>query len=182
MTKIYKNSILLFFIFSISTLSAQNAIKKFADKTVSEVTYEMSHPLHDWEGINKNVRAVIKKNSETGKIEKVAVSLNIIDFNSGNSNRDSHTVEILDGIKYPAVTFVSNNIKKSDQNTIVSGVLTFHNVKKQIKFPILKKEKKGKEFYSGKFDIDMTKFNIKRPTLMNIPTDKTIKISFFIVF
>ncbi|MCF6185174.1 MAG: YceI family protein [Bacteroidales bacterium] len=179
---INKNIIALSLIFFVTVSSAQNTAKKFADKTLSQVTYTMSHPLHDWEGVNKNVRAVIKKNSETGKIEKVAVSLKIIDFNSGNANRDSHAVEILEGIKYPTVTFVSNSIKKSDQNIIVSGILTFHNVKKQIKFPILKKEKKGKEFYSGKFDIDMTKFNIKRPTLMNIPTDKIIKISFFIVF
>ncbi len=167
---------------SFSAINAQETIKKYADNTLSEVTYTMSHPLHDWEGVDKNVRAVIIENSKTGKIQKVAVSLKIADFNSGNSNRDSHAVEVLEGISYPTVTFVSKRIEETDNNIFVTGILTFHNVKKEIKIPVLKRKEKGKDFYSGKFDVDMTKFKVKRPTLMNMPTDKIIKMSFFLVF
>ncbi|RLD53246.1 MAG: YceI family protein [Bacteroidetes bacterium] len=182
MTRLYKNVFLFLLMVLFSTINAQEPVKKYADNTLSEVTYAMSHPMHDWEGVNKNVRAVIKENSETGKIEKAAVSLKIIDFNSGNSNRDSHAVEILDGIKYPAITFVSNRIEQTENNIRVTGILNFHNVKKKITFSVLKKEKKGKDVYIGSFDVDMTEYNIKRPTLMNMPTDKIIKISFLLVF
>ncbi len=164
--------------FSFSTVFSQETIKKYADNTLSEVTYAMSHPLHDWEGVNKNVRAVIKKNKNDEKIVKVAIALKITDFNSENANRDSHAIEILDGIKYPIVTFVSSEISKER----VTGILTFHNVKKEISFPILMKTKKGKEIYSGSFDVDMTEFGIKIPTLMNMPTDKIIKINFILFF
>ena len=168
--------------FSFSTMFSQETIKKYADNTLSEVTYAMSHPLHDWEGVNKNVRAVIKKNKNDGKIVKVAVSLKVADFNSENANRDSHAVEVLEGLKYPTVTFVSSEIGEDNDKYKITGILTFHNVKKKISFPVLMKTKKGKEFYSGSFDVDMTEFGIKRPTLMNMPTDKIIKISFFLVF
>ncbi len=182
MKKLTENILLLLFIFSFSTINAQEIIKKYADNTLSEITYSMSHPLHDWEGVNKNVRAVIKKNKETNAIIKVAVSLKVVDFNSGNANRDSHAVEILEGIKYPTVTFVSNKITETSDNAEVSGILTFHNIKKEIKISVLKKINKGKEIYTGTFDVDMTKFDIKRPTLMNIPTDKIIKVKFLLVF
>ncbi len=182
MTRLYKNILFLLIMASFSAINAQETIKKYADNTLSEVTYAMSHPMHDWEGVNKNVRAVIKENSKTGKIEKAAVSLKIIDFNSGNSNRDSHAVEVLDGIKYPAITFVSNSIEQTENNIKITGILNFHNVKKKITVSVLKKMKKGKDVYIGSFDVDMTEYDIKRPTLMNMPTDKIIKISFLLVF
>ncbi len=173
-------SILLILLF-ITNLKAQETIKKYADSKISTVTYKMSHPMHDWEGVNKNVKAVIIKNKD-GKIDKVAVALKIIDFDSKNANRDSHAVEILDAIKYPAVTFVSSKITEIDNNIKVSGILTFHNVKKSITIPVIRKVKGEKEFYSGMFEIDMTEYNIKRPSLMSVPADKIIKISFFVVF
>ena len=182
MKMLYKNLILLILFFSFSTLFAQETIKTYADNTLSEVTYAMSHPMHDWEGVNKNVRAVVKKNKETNGLTKVAVSLKIADFNSGNSNRDSHAVEVLDGIQYPAITFVSSEITKTETNINITGILTFHNVKKKITIPVHKKTEKGKEIYTGSFDVDMTEYAIKRPTLMNMPTDKIIKMRFFLVF
>ncbi len=182
MKSLIKNTFLLILLFSFSTIFSQETVKKYADNKLSVVKYAMSHPLHDWEGINKNVRALIKENKQTGEIEKVAVSLKVADFNSGNANRDSHAVETLDGIKYPVVTFVSKKIDETKTGMKITGILTFHNVKKEITIPVLKKKQKGKWFYSGIFNVDMTQYNVKPPALMNIPTDKIIKISFFLVF
>ncbi len=182
MTNLNKYLFLLLLVLSYSNVFSQDFKKLYANKKLSEVTYAMSHPLHDWEGINKNVRAVIIKNNTSNKIKKVAVSLNITDFDSENANRDSHAVKVLEALKYPAVTFISTEIIYKEDELIVSGILNFHNIKKSIKFPVIPQQEDGKEFFSGSFEVDMTQYGIKRPSLMNIPTDKYIKISFSLFF
>ncbi len=178
--KILLSSLLIFF--SLTVLFGQETEKIKADISLSSVTYAMSHPLHDWEGVNKKIRSIIVRDKQSHEIKKVAVALGVADFNSGNANRDSHAVEVLEGLTYPTVIFISNSIDYQENNIKVSGTLTFHNVKKVMTFSVLHKFLKGKEAYTGIFDVDMTEFNIKRPTLMNMPTDKIIKISFFLVF
>lgn len=169
-------------IFTSSIIFGQETEKLKADVSLSNVTYAMSHPLHDWEGVNKNVKSVIVRDKKSKKINKVAVALILAQFNSGNANRDSHAVEILEGIKYPTVTFVSNSIQYGKEQIEVKGILNFHDVKKEITFSVLHKRLKGYEAYSGNFTVDMTEYNVKPPSLMSMPTDKNIKISFFLVF
>ncbi len=178
--KILFSSLLIFF--SLTVLLGQETEKVKADISLSSVTYAMSHPLHDWEGVNKNVRSIIVRDKQSKKIQKVAVALGVADFNSGNANRDSHAIEVLEGLTYPTVTFNSNSIDYQENSIKISGTLTFHNIKKVMTFSVLHKSLKGREAYSGTFDVDMTEFKVKPPSLMNMATDKTIKISFFLVF
>lgn len=172
----------LLLIFTSSIIFGQETEKIKDNVSLSNVTYAMSHPLHDWEGVNKNVKSVIVRDKKSKKIKKVAVALAVAEFNSGNANRDSHAVETLDGIKYPTVTFVSNSIQYGKEKIEVTGILNFHHVKKEIKFSVLHKRLKGYEAYAGNFTVDMTEYNIKPPSLMSMPTNKNIKISFFLVF
>ena len=181
MKTILRNTILLALIFLFSSAFSQKNIKKYAKTNLSSVGYSMSHPMHDWDGINKNVRAIIVENKD-GVIEKLAVSLNIIDFDSGNANRDSHAIEVLEGIKYPTISFVSTKVKDTNEQYKVTGILTFHNVKKEITITFIKNKTNNSDAYIGNFEVDMTEFGIKRPTLLNMPTDKIIKIKFSIVF
>ncbi len=182
MKLINKNTIFIGLVFLSTSLFSQKTIKKYADKNLSQVKYSMSHPMHDWDGINKSTKAVIVEDTETQLVNRVGVFLKLIDFNSENANRDSHAIEILDGIKYPTVTFLSSKIVTNEDGLSVKGTLTFHNVKKEITVPVSYKKENGKTFYTGNFDIDMTDYNVKKPTLMNIPTDKIIKINFSFAF
>jgi hypothetical protein len=47
----------------------------------------MNHPIHSWEGICKDVNAVIVIDDKTRAIEQVAVALELDSFNSSNANR-----------------------------------------------------------------------------------------------
>jgi polyisoprenoid-binding protein YceI len=143
----------------------------------------MSHPLHSWTGQSKDVNAAIIFNNNKNKIIKTAVSVKISSFDSKNANRDSHTMEVTDALKYPNVTFVSKSIvEKNNDNYQVSGLLTFHGITKQISFNTQIYNTKKEIEVRGNFSIKMTAYGIKPPSLLGMPTKDNIKISFNVFF
>ena len=58
--------ILLVFILSVFSLIGQETLMLKADQ--SYVKYDAKHVLHAWEGINENIKGVIVKDQEIGKI------------------------------------------------------------------------------------------------------------------
>ena len=40
-------------------------------------------------------------------ISKIALAAQVIDFDSGNSGRDSHSLEVLEALKFPNIKFYS---------------------------------------------------------------------------
>ncbi len=150
--------------------------KIFADKTKSTVTYSLRHPLHKWDGMSKDISSLIVYNRGNKTIDNVAVAIKIASFDSENANRDSHTIEVLDAIKIPNVTFTSTSIISEGENLKVSGNLTFHGVTKPISFSA-KESINGKELIvTGNFEIKLTDFKITPPSLMGIATEDLIKV------
>ena len=150
--------------------------KIFADKTKSTVTYSLSHPLHKWDGTSKDVSSLIVYNRGNKTIDNVAVAIKIASFDSENANRDSHTIEVLEAIKIPNVTFSSTSIKVDGNELMVAGNLTFHGVTKPITFSA-KETDNGKELViTGNFEIKITDFKISPPSLMGLATEDLIKI------
>ena len=156
--------------------------KIFADKTKSSVTYSLSHPLHKWDGTSKDVSSLIVYNRGSKIIENVAVAIKIGSFDSENANRDSQTIEVLEAIKIPNVTFTSTSIKAEGEDLKVTGNLTFHGVSKPITFTA-KAKNNGKELsVSGNFEIKITDFQITPPSLMGIATEDLIKLRFSVTY
>jgi len=178
----------IFLIFAIilsnTIVNAQNQTptKLYCDKSNSTITYSMNHPLHSWTGTSKELSSVIITDENREIISQVAVSVKISTFDSKNANRDSHTMEVTDAIKYPNITFNSKSIKQEGNKLSVEGTLSFHGVNKDISFVAEKNENKNKIQVKGAFEIKMTDFNIDRPTLMALPTDDEIKITFDVVY
>ena len=119
--KVFLN-VLLVFMLSSSFISYDDQDKKkiVADKAVSEITYSMVHPLHEWTGTSKDINGIIIYHEEESRIESVAISVLLSTFDSKNSNRDSHALEVLDAIKYPTVKFSSNNIQKNGDDITIN--------------------------------------------------------------
>ncbi|MEZ4906102.1 MAG: YceI family protein [Saprospiraceae bacterium] len=177
-------SIMILFV-NIILLSGQTDkdIKVFSDKKSSTITYSMSHPLHDWSGVSSDFKSVIVTDENKNVIKQVAVNVKISSFDSKNANRDSHCIEVTEALKYPDITFVSSDIKEDGDKLQVSGVLTFHNVKKNISFKAEKtKSKDGKLNVVGGFDVKLTDFDIEPPSLMGIETKDNIKLDFNVVY
>lgn len=176
----------LFFIcvlcLNMGVFAQSGTIKIKADNQHSVVSYYMSHPLHDFEGNNKKVSALILFNPKSKTINTAAVVLSVSDFSSGNGNRDSHAMETLEALKYPLVSFTSTAIREVGDSLAINGILNFHNVKRAISFKASKKITGNNLNVIGSFSIDMTDYQVKPPSLLGMETRKTIKLVFNINF
>lgn len=146
------------------------------------MSYTMHHPMHTWDGINRDVQSVLMYNDATDKIEAVAVAAKIASFDSQNANRDSHAIEILDGITFPRVTFSSTGIEQTNDKLTVRGNLTFHGITKPIVFDAIRADKGNTLLVNGSFSIKMSDYNIERPSLMMVPTDESFVVKFSMAY
>lgn len=157
--------------------------KLMADKALSTVTYSAKHPLHKWDGVSHDINCAMIFNDETKMPENVAVSIKVTSFDSDNNNRDSHAVEVLEGLKYPNVTFVSSDIKAVESGGLTArGNLTFHGVTKPVVVQVARKEAGGKMTLTGSFPVNMSDYKIERPSLMGMKTDDEMTLQFNVVF
>ena len=157
--------------------------KLVADKALSTLTYSMKHPMHNWEGVSREVNCAAVYDDEARKLESVAVSARVASFNSRNENRDSHALEVLEALKYPNVTFVSQSVQpNADGSLTVAGRLTFHNVTRPVTVQATRKEAAGKMTVEGNFDVNLSDYKIERPSLMMMPVDDKMNLKFVIVF
>ncbi len=177
---------IIYFIFISTAIFCQtsttSAVKIFADTKKSTITYSMSHPMHNWDGISKDFKAVILYNRDKQSIENIAVSVKVASFDSQNANRDSHMIETIEGIKYPNVTFTSTSIKQDGNKINILGTITFHGISKPISIEV-QKDLKGKTMIiEGNFQVLMTEYKIEKPSLMGMPTSDIIKLKLHIEF
>ena len=146
-----------------------------AEAKSSEIRYSMVHPMHSWEAISKSFQCVLVWDETKQQIEAVAVAVPVKSFDSQNSNRDSHALEVLEALKYPNVTFSSNQVTGQDQNWKVKGKLTFHGVTREIEFPITVKQQATSVEVAGGFTVMMQDYQIESPTLLGIKTKEDIR-------
>ncbi len=176
------SKILVAILFPLIAFSQQNLTKIFADKSVSTITYEMKHPMHDWEAVCKDVNAIVVYNKTTKGIEQVAVSLKVQSFDSGNPNRDSHALEVLEALKYPKVTFASTKIKAVAEMLTVEGNLTFHGITKAVTIVATREDFVNKLVFDGKFDVSLTDYKVERPSLFGMKTDDILHFQFKFIY
>jgi polyisoprenoid-binding protein YceI len=151
------------------------------DKSISVITYHMVHPMHSWDGVNKSFDGVVQYSDSSKQVVKVAILAKVADFNSDNSNRDSHTIEVTEAIKYPTISFVSTGIVY-DAKILVKGNLTFHGVTKPIQFYITEQTVKNRKVVEGGFEIKLTDFKIDPPSLMFVKAEDKIALKFTVQF
>lgn len=161
------------------TMQSAQKVKVMADKSLSTISYDMSHPMHDWTGVSSSLRSAIVCLPNKDSIAQVAVVVKIASFDSDNSNRDSHAMEVTEALKYPNISFASTNVKYTARDTMtVAGKLTFHGVTHNISFTAIKSAKNKKANITGAFELKMTDYGIEPPTLLGIATDDEFKIHF----
>lgn len=156
--------------------------KIYADNSASSIVYFMSHPMHDWDASAKTFKTVITYDDATKQINSVASVAKVQSFDSGNSNRDSHAIEVLDALRNPNITFVSNDIKEDGENLKIDGKLTFHGVTKPVTLNATRKDAKSLMTITGKMEINMTDFGVEPPGLMGISAKETIRIDYTMTF
>lgn len=158
-----------------SLVSAQQSLR--ADRQRSVITYYMKHALHSWEGVSREVNSIIQLNA-AGDIEKVAATVPVKSFDSKNSNRDSHMLEVTDALTYPQVSFYSTSVTRTAEGYEVKGMLKFHGVEKSVQFKARESRSGSQRQVSGSFVMLLEDHKVERPSLMMIKTDNEVRIEF----
>jgi len=161
---------------------AQNKVKVSGVKEESSITYAMNHPLHSWTGESKEVNSIILTDDARSTIYQVAVSVKISTFDSKNANRDSHTMEVTEALKFPSVTYVSTSVTIQGGDFKSDGTMTFHGISQPVTVQGKLTKEGTKLTFTGEFKLKMTQFKIDPPSLMGISTDDEFKLSFKVVY
>ncbi len=175
-----KIKLLLFgLIFCIKFNFAQSIKLKINSKE-SSIKYKGDHLLHSWEGVNNNVNGVAILNSKGNKIEKIAILIYVRDFNSGNSGRDSHSLEVLEALKYPEIKFYSESISAVGDKVNLKGTFNFHGIKikKELTGNLKRKDETWNIF--GNFKLIPTDFEINLPSFLSVKMENLLDIEYSI--
>ncbi len=156
--------------------------KKAFDKKNSFVTYAMNHVLHSWTGTSHDLNGAVVIGTN-GKIEKVALVSKVSAFDSENSNRDAHMMEVTEALKFPNISFYSTSINESKPGELeVKGVLQFHGVNKDISFKAFATSNASGTNVKGDFIFLLEDHKIDRPSFMLNKVDNEVKINFEVAF
>lgn len=156
--------------------------KLTAIKGESVLKYHLYHPLHTTEAQTRDFLCEIDLAEGTQEIASVRFVADVTTFDSGNSSRDAHALEVVEALLYPEVSFQSSTIENSDDELRVSGALSFHGVTKNISFSAKKKIVGSKLIVEGNTSISLTEFKVERPALFMIKVDDALQISFTMAF
>lgn len=142
----------------------------------STLTYHASHPLHQTDGVSHAARG--KGICHAGQCDFL-IAVPVKSFDSGDSNRDLHMVQVTRGAEFPMVT-VRTRLPESAANdaTIHADIeiqfagQTAHY--QQVAFQLTRQGNDSK--ISGTIPAALADFKIDPPTLLTFPVKNEIPI------
>jgi len=170
----------LIFIFVLSTnfLSSQEILR--IDNSISSISYSGTHFLHNWDATNNNITGLIELNDN--QISKIGVIAKVKDFKSGNSSLDSNSYRVLNALRIPNIVFRSKETVDSLDVVNVSGTISFHGIEKDLNVLLDKSTDNNNISLTGKFIINLSDFNIERPSLLLQKINNEIDIDIKLIF
>ncbi len=142
----------------------------------STLTYHISHPLHSAEGVSHGARG--KGVCQAGQCTFL-IATPVKSFDSGDSNRDLHMLQVTRGAQYPMVTVrtqfpeseINTSTLKLDLEVEFAGQTAHYS---QVPFHLTKN---GSEVHiTGTIPATLTDFKIEPPSLLTIPIKNGIPI------
>lgn len=144
--------------------------------TQSTLTYHVSHPLHQTEGVSHAAKG---KGICHGGECNFLIAVPVKSFDSGDSNRDLHMLQVTRGAEYPMVT-VRTRLPESDETASKIRAdlqIQFAGQTAEFKQVPLKLEKQGNEVHiTGTIPATLTDFKIEPPSLLTMPVKNEIPI------
>jgi hypothetical protein len=142
----------------------------------STLTYHVSHPLHQSEGVSHAAKG--KGVCHDGQCDFL-VAVPVKSFDSGDSNRDLHMLQVTRGAQFPLVTVRTRLPESSATSATVHADLEiqFAGQTAQYKDVAFQLLTRGKEIrISGTIPATLTDFKIDPPTLLTMPVKNEIPI------
>ena len=166
------------FVLSLNILSSQEILR--IDNSISSISYSGKHFLHNWDATNENISGLIELNDN--QISKIGVIAKVKDFKSGNSSLDSNSFRVLDALRIPNIVFRSLEIIDSLNVINVSGTISFHGIEKDLNVLLDKSTENDNITLTGKFTINLSDFNVERPSLLLQKINNEIEVQIILIF
>jgi len=140
------------------------------------LTYHVSHPLHQSEGVSHAARG--KGICHEGQCEFL-IAVPVKTFDSGDSNRDLHMIQVTRGAEFPMVTVRTRLPESSSAVSLVKADLeiqfagqTAHY--QQISFEVTTEG--SDKHITGTIPATLVDFKIDPPSLLTMPVKSEIPI------
>jgi polyisoprenoid-binding protein YceI len=177
-----KSFFLVFVLLTAGITASAQVIRLQADQNESFIKYKLTHPLHEVEAISDKGICIVNIDTASKEIKQTLVEAPVTSFNSGNSDRDSHAMEVINAIKYPSAKFLSSSIVYKGDTLIIAGAMTFHGITKDIIFDAAQKLNGNKLEIDGTFKLSLTAYKVDRPTLLMMPVNDDLTFTIKEVF
>jgi hypothetical protein len=142
----------------------------------STLTYHVSHPLHQTDGVSHAAKG--KGVCHAGQCDFL-IAVPVKTFDSGDSNRDLHMLQVTRGAEFPIVS-VRTRLPESDsvaEDIKADLDIQFAGQTVQYKQVPLKLEKQGAEIHvAGTIPATLSDFKIDPPSLLTMPVKNEIPV------
>jgi hypothetical protein len=142
----------------------------------STLTYHVSHPLHQTEGVSHEARG--KGVCHAGECDFL-LAVPLKSFNSGDSNRDLHMLQATRGGEFPIVTVRTRLPESESSSTTINADLEiqFGGQTAHYKQVPLQLASNGKQIrVTGTIPATLSDFKIDPPSLLAIPVKNEIPV------
>jgi len=142
----------------------------------STLAYHISHPLHESQGVSHAARG--KGTCHDGQCDFL-IAVPVKSFDSGDSNRDIHMLQVTRGAQFPIVTVRTRLPESSSASAPIHADLEIQFAGqtaqyKQIPFQLVIQGKQT--LISGTIPATLSDFKIAPPTLLALPVKNEMPI------
>jgi len=145
----------------------------------SKVTYTLVHKAHTVVGVaKKDIEGKVKISKGAAQL---MVRVPVANFDSENSNRDTHMKEAVEASKHPNVELkaVAEGVTPgTNGKAVLKGKLTFHGITHDVEVPIdivWSGAKSAK--VTGKFSISLDAYKVERPSLLFVKVEDKLDLA-----
>jgi hypothetical protein len=134
----------------------------------STLTYHVSHPLHDTDGVSHAARG--KGACHAGLCEFL-IAVPVKSFDSGDSNRDLHMLQVTRGGEFPIVTVRTRLPEEASASTTIHADLEIQFAGQTVAYaqvPFERVTQKNETRISGTIPTTLAAFKIEPPSLFAI--------------
>jgi hypothetical protein len=142
----------------------------------STLTYHVSHPMHESEGVSHAARG--KGVCHAGECDFL-IAVPVKSFDSGDSNRDLHMIQVVRGGQFPVITVRTRLQESAAANTAIRADLEIEFAGQTVAYKQITLQQStegGATRITATIPATLAAFKIDPPTLLAIPVKNEMPV------
>jgi hypothetical protein len=142
----------------------------------STLTYHVSHPLHQSEGISHAARG--KGVCHDGQCDFL-IAVPVKSFDSADSNRDLHMLQVTRGAQFPIVTVRTRVAESASASTTINLDMEIQFAGQTVQYkrvPFQRVDQGSETRITGTIPAKLSDFKIDPPSLLTIPVKNDVPV------